>query len=103
MSELRNKLFWEKLTHSWSIHFTKNWPYGVVAQIIVFIVILFGLGNVVIMLISLLFLSILEWMGIQPSDPSALYDACVYFLKNMSVIPLSLVYMLNIFGLRRSN
>lgn len=50
------------------------------------------------MLLSGLFEPTLELMGIQPVDSDAAYNASVYFLKNMSVIPLAIVYILVMCG-----
>lgn len=38
--------------------------------------------------------------GLQTEDRSAAHDALLFFLKNMSVIPLSMVYVLHMAGLR---
>lgn len=100
INDLRDKNFWDKLGHSASIQFQKNWPYGFLAQIIVFLVLLYGVGNLFIMLLSWLFSSNAGLIGIQSTDSNALYNACIYFLKNMSVIPLTLVYIVYISGLR---
>ncbi|WP_251283885.1 hypothetical protein [Cytobacillus sp. AMY 15.2] len=101
--ELQHKSFWEKLANSCSNTFNKNWPYGFIAQITAFIVLLYGLGNGIIIIISALFIPFITWMGISPQDPNAAYNACVYFLKNLSVIPLAMVYILNICGVRSTN
>ncbi|ARA98188.1 MULTISPECIES: hypothetical protein [Geobacillus] len=100
LNELKEKQFWDKLMQSCSTYFNKNWPYGFISQMIVFIVLLTGLGNLLIILISGLFTSTLEWLDIKPAEPTAAYDACVYFLKNMSVIPLALVYVLKMCGVK---
>lgn len=99
-SELKKRKFWNKLIHSCSTYFNKNWPYGFISQIIVFIVLLYGLGNLIIILISGLLTPVIELLGIKPYDPTATYDACVYFLKNMSVIPIALVYVLKMCGVK---
>lgn len=98
ISELKNKSFWDRFFQSFTNQLNKNWPYGFIAQIAAFIILLYGLGNLFIMLLSGLFEPTLELMGIQPVDPDAAYNASVYFLKNMSVIPLAIVYILVMCG-----
>lgn len=97
LHELRNKSFWDKITNSSANEFKKNWPYGFLAQIIVFVVFLFGIGNLLIVLFSHLFVEIISFPSF---DTDAVYNASVYFLKNMSVIPLTMVYIIYICGLK---
>lgn len=101
--ELKHKDFWEKFAQTCSIQFKKSWPHGFFAQICVFIVLLYGLGNLLIILMSKIFILLLGAFEIYGSDTTALYNASVYFLKNMSVIPLSIVYILYMCGARPIN
>ena len=103
IKELRNKEVWDKISNSCSIQFQRNWPYGFLAQIIVFFIFLYGIGNLIIMLLSWFFISALEMMGIQVANLNATYNASLYFLKNMTVIPLTFVYILNMIGFRSTN
>lgn len=101
LHKLKSNEFWTKLFHLSSKKFEKYWPYGVVAQIIVFIVFLFGVGNGLIYLISHLFIHIVQPYIIGGIEVTALYYASVYFLKNISVIPLALVYIVHLFGVKQ--
>ena len=103
IKELRNKEVWDKISNSCSVQLKRTWPYGFSAQLIVFFIFLYGIGNLLIMLMSWLFISTLETMGIQVADFNAIYNASLYFLKNMTVIPLTFVYILNMIGFRSSN
>ncbi len=103
LSELRQKKCWEKIAQTCSLQFEKNWPYGFISQIFAFIILLYGLGNLLIVLFSSLVISALEWSGINITNPTALYNAWIYFLKNMSVIPLAIVFILKMCGMRATN
>lgn len=98
INKLKNKDLWDKLGKTWAVQFNKNWPYGFLSQIIVFLALLFGLGNLIITLLSRLFVTTLEFMDFPINDLDGAYHASVYFLKNMSVIPLTIVYMLYVCG-----
>ncbi|MBT2215711.1 hypothetical protein KK120_07740 [Virgibacillus dakarensis] len=103
-NELRQREFWERLGKSCSIQMKKNWPYGFLAQIIVFVVFLFGLGNLLIRLIvSGSLIPIIEMSGIKSYEYATAYNAYLYFLKNMSVIPLAMVYILKMCGVKTTN
>ncbi len=95
INQLNDKHVWDKLCKACSIQLKRNWPYGFFAQIIAFFILLFGFGNLLIMFISWLFASIVA----LTDDSDTVYQACVFFLKNVSIIPLKIVYFLNVCGL----
>lgn len=97
---LRKKSFWLELSNRCSIQFKKTWPYVFVAQIIVFIVFLYGVGNLLIILISEIFIPSIGMLGVHPPNPTAAYNSCVYFLKNMSIIPIAFVFILKMCGVK---
>lgn len=100
LAKLTNGDFWAKLLQTSSKRFEHYWPYGTIVQLIVFVVFLFGVANGLIYIFSHLFIYTIQQMygGNIPLD--ALHNASVYFLKNMSVIPLSLVYIAMMFGVK---
>ncbi|MDY0404493.1 hypothetical protein P5G51_002885 [Virgibacillus sp. 179-BFC.A HS] len=102
--KLGKKGFWDRLVKSCSVQMKKNWPYGFMSQFIVFIAILFGLGNLLIALIvrsSLI--PVIEILGFKSYDYTAAHNAYLFFLKNMSVIPLAIVFILKMCGVKPTN
>ncbi|PWU69840.1 MULTISPECIES: hypothetical protein [Gracilibacillus] len=98
---LRQRSFWDNLVEICTIQVKRNWPYRFIAQIIVFVVLLFGLGNFLISLIVNQTLDPLMGMiGLQAYEYSHAHDAYLFFLKNMSVIPLAMVYILKMCGVK---
>jgi len=101
LTSLWHKNFWQRLSHSCSLHLKKNWPHFFLAQIVIFLVFLYGLGNLAIVVIVNLsltpILDILEINSVEHFTESA-HNAYVFFLKNMSIIPLAIVYMLTMLG-----
>lgn len=95
---LRQQKFWDQLLHTMSKHLETHWPYGFLAQIVIFIVFLYGLGNLIIMLISKLITLLVASIYTYAVNTDAFYNATLYFLKNMTVIPLSLVFVLIMLG-----
>lgn len=100
LHQLKDNAFWNKLLQSCSRHFEINWPHGVISQIIAFIILLYGIGNGLIILASTLFISAMDTLGVNLADTAAAKDACIYFLKNMSVIPLAIVFILKMLGVK---
>lgn len=100
------KNFWQRFGNSCSLHLKKNWPYFFLAEIVIFLVFLYGLGNLVIIVIVNLsltpILDILEINSVEHSAESA-HNAYLFFLKNMSVIPLAMVYILKMLGVKPIN
>jgi len=104
IKNIRDKEFWDGLGKQCSLHVKKNWPYHFTAQVIVFIVLLFGLGNLLIKLIvSASIIPIIEILGIKSYEFTAAYDAYLFFLKNMTVIPLAMVFVIKMCGIRQTN
>ncbi|GFZ88560.1 hypothetical protein GCM10010978_30160 [Compostibacillus humi] len=97
---LIDKGFWNKLLQKCSKQLEKNWPQGVISQIVVFIVLLYGAGNVLILLVSTLFFSAMDSIGINLADAAAAKDTFIFLLKNMSVIPLAIVFILKMLGVK---
>src|SRR5690606_19361578 len=91
---------WSRWQYSLKVELERNWPWTFLAQIAVFIIGLYVLMN-----------SLIEWLlnpafvkaamsifGAAHYDYDRIYVAALFFLKNMSVIPLSMVYILRMFG-----
>lgn len=97
--ELFQKETWNRLGNIRSIRMEQNWPHIFIAQLIVFIVILYGLMNLLIHLVVNISLSTLTDSFDIQKKYEAVYNTCLFFLKNMSVIPLSMVYILKMCGI----
>mgnify|MGYP007126157180 CR=1 FL=1 len=94
------KNLWTRWNRSLKIELERNWPLTFFAQIAVFVVGLYWLLN-----------STLEWLlnpafvnglmsviGVEAFDYDQFFTSALFFLKNMSVIPLSMVYILRMLG-----
>lgn len=105
MKTLRNKRFWKQIATTCSLHLQKHWPHVFLAQIAVFFIGLYAFGNFAItIVVQLSLIPILNVFNIVLSEPrlDAAYQAYIFFLKNISIIPLTIVYMLNMFGVGKS-
>jgi len=101
---LNDKTYWERLGKKASKVLASTWPKIFIAQLIVFIVCLYGLMNLLILAIVDHSLStVMGWFSTADNDPEAFANAYLFFLKNMSVIPLSMVHMLKMLGVGVSN
>src|SRR5699024_608046 len=101
IKSIRYKKFWDSLGKQCSLHVKKNWPYRFTAQIIVFIVLLFGLGNLLITcIVGGSLIPIIEILDVKSFEYSAAYDAYLFFLKNMTVIPLAIIFILKMCGVK---
>ena len=97
---LKQKEFWIKLGQKSSTVLQESWPWVFIAQILVFLVVLYGIMNwIILFFVGVTFDSIIKILAIGEYDPEAARNAYLFFLKNMSVIPLSMVYMLKMFGI----
>jgi hypothetical protein len=96
-----NQALWKRWNHSLKIELERNWPLTFIAQMAVFVIGLYWLMNSIIE--WLLNPSIVTWLmavfGAEPLHYDQMYTACQFFLKNMSVIPLSIVYILRMLGM----
>ena len=95
-----NAALWQRWQRGLKIELERNWPLTFLAQIAFFIIGLYVFMN-----------STLEWLlnptfmkgymrllGVETYDYDQVYTAALFFLKNMSVIPLSMVYILRMLG-----
>lgn len=99
--ELFRKEFWDRLGEVASIEMKGNWPHIFVAQLIVFFIFLYGLMNLLIQLIAgISLVPLIGLLDIQDYEQETLRNSLIFFLKNMSVIPLSMVYVLKMCGVR---
>jgi len=91
---------WKRWNHSLKVELERNWPFTFLAQILVFAIGLYGLGNSVIE--WLLHPAFVTWLmaalGFETFDYDQVFTASLFFLKNMTVIPLSIVYILRMLG-----
>lgn len=102
---MRKKRFWKQLATTCSFHLQKHWPHVFLAQIAVFFICLYAIGNLAVtMVVQLSLVPILNLLNIAATEHAleAGHNAYVFFLKNMSIIPLTIVYMLNMFGVGKA-
>lgn len=101
LKTMRDKRFWKQFTTTCSFHLQQHWPNVFLAQIAVFIIFLYAIGNFAItIIVQLSLVPILNLFHITITEHAleAGYNAYVFFLKNISIIPLTIVYMINMFG-----
>ncbi|RIW31619.1 hypothetical protein D3H55_15105 [Bacillus salacetis] len=102
--KLLKRDFWKNIVRKYSHRMKKNWPYVFAAQIIVFFLFVYGLGNFLIyFIVNVSIFPLMGMLDLNSNDYSAAYNAYVYFLKNMSVIPLTIVFILKMGGIKSSN
>jgi hypothetical protein len=91
---------WQRWQRNLKIVLEHNWPATFIAQIAVFIIGLYIVLNTTLeWLLNPSFMKGYMWLlGIETYDYDQVYRAALYFLKNMSVIPLSMVFILRMLG-----
>ncbi|WP_228409487.1 hypothetical protein [Radiobacillus deserti] len=100
---IKQKTFWDELLASASLKLKNNFPHIFIAQLVIYILILAVLGNVLIrILVNSSFLYIIELFSLDGYAESAVYHAYLYFLKNISIIPLTMVFVLKVIGVGQS-
>jgi hypothetical protein len=91
---------WKRWNHSLKIELERNWPVTFMAQVLVFVIGLYWLMNSAIE--RLLNPSFVAWFmaifGMETYSYDRVFTASLFFLKNMTVIPLSIVYILRTLG-----
>jgi hypothetical protein len=94
------KQFWDGLGKRAGAHLERNWPHVFLAQIVVFVVLMFCLMNVVIEFVLGLGTvpRIMSLLGIESYDDESAYNALLFFIKNMTNIPMSMVYIMRMCG-----
>lgn len=105
ITSLFKKDFWEKWNQQFTEHFERNWPRTIVPQIVAFIIVMYLLMNTLIEF----FLSlgtvpgVMSLLGIEHYDSEVAYTAVLFFVKNMTIIPMSMVYILRLCGFGSSS
>lgn len=97
---LFHKPFWTALSQRMTVQLQRNWPQVMLAQFIVFLIAMYWLMN------TLFELLLGEWtvsmimnvVNITQYDYDSAYNAILFFLKNMSIIPMSMAYILRMSG-----
>lgn len=92
---------WKRWNHSLKIELERNWPFTFLAQIFVFVIGLYGfLNSMIEWLLNPVFVTwLMAAFGVETFHYDQIFTAALFFLKNMSVIPLSIVYILRMLGL----
>lgn len=100
LRDVFGKEVWRRWNYSLKIELERNWPVVFLAQTAVFLIGFYWLMN-----------STLEWLlnptfvnwlasivGAASFDYDQFFTSALFFLKNISVIPLSIVYILRMLG-----
>jgi hypothetical protein len=100
LRDVFGKEVWSRWNYSLKIELERNWPVVFLAQTAVFLIGFYWLMN-----------STLEWLlnptfvnwlasivGAASFDYDQFFTSALFFLKNISVIPLSIVYILRMLG-----
>jgi len=95
-----NQALWRRWNHSLKIELERNWPFTFTAQIAVFVIGLYWLMNSAIeWLLNPVFVAgFMAAFGVETYHYDQIFTAALFFLKNMTVIPLSIVYILRMLG-----
>lgn len=95
-----NSALWQRWQRSLRIELERNWPATFLARVAVFIAGLYVCMNTALeWLLNPAFMKgYMRLFGVETYDYDQVYTAALFFLKNMSVIPLSMVYILRMLG-----
>jgi hypothetical protein len=98
--QLFHKPFWAGFNIRFTAHMQRNWPHIFIAQIVAFIVLMYGLMNVLIdaLVNEHTVRAAMSVLKIEDYDNELADNAVTFFLKNMSVIPMSMVYIARMCG-----
>lgn len=98
---LFQKEFWDGCGKSVALHLERNWPHVFIAQMVVFVVVMYWFMNILIEFV--LTKGTVPWtmslLGIESYDHESAYNAILFFIKNMTIIPMSMVYILRMCGI----
>jgi len=97
---LLRKAFWNDFRTRCAAYLGRNWPHVLLAQIAGFLLLVYGLMNGLIAVIvnEGTVRMAAEMAGFGHDKREAASNAMVYFLKNMSVIPMTMVYLARMIG-----
>jgi|GEM_PF-425333 hypothetical protein len=97
---LLRKAFWNDFRTRCAAHLGRNWPHVLIAQFAGFLLFMYGLMNELIDVIvnDWTVDAVLAIAGFGHDKREAVSNAMVYFLKNMSVISMTMVYLVRMIG-----
>ncbi|AGA59476.1 hypothetical protein Theco_3430 [Thermobacillus composti KWC4] len=97
---LLRKAFWNDFRTRCAAYLGRHWPHVLLAQIAGFLLLVYGLMNGLIAVIvnEGTVRMAAEMAGFGHDKREAASNAMVYFLKNMSVIPMTMVYLARMIG-----
>lgn len=99
--QLFQKNLWLSIQKQIDLNMRRNWPYVTIGQMIIFILCLYGLMNLLfILLINKETVQIfMNMLHIDKYHVPTTRDSLLFFIKNMSIIPMSMVYLLRMLGI----
>jgi hypothetical protein len=104
LKELFNKPVLNTLMAQWSQRLKANWPHTTLAQIAVFIIVLYFLANLLIStIVNITIEPLMALLKISSENLGQAEEAYRFFFKNMTIIPLAMVFTLKIFGAGPAN
>lgn len=97
---LFRKEFWDNCGKSVAVHLERNWPFVFISQIVVFVVVMYWLMNILFEFIlnQGTVPRTMSLLGIESYDNESAYNAMLFFIKNMTIIPMSMAYILRMCG-----
>lgn len=105
VKDLFQRKFWESVQKNFDITIRHHWPHVIIFQILIFIICLYWLMNSLFefLLNKATVQIIMSLIHIEEYDDLTARDSLLFFLKNMSIIPMSMVYLLRMFGIGKMN
>lgn len=97
---LTQKEFWAGYNLRFTSCMSRNWPRVTIAQIVAFIVIMYALMNMLLQWIvnEHTVAAVEDLIGARWGDRTVIVESVMFFLKNMSIIPLSIVCVARMCG-----
>lgn len=97
---LFQKSYWIEFHARYTAHMKHNWPEIFIVQLIAFVVLMYVLMNGLISLIVNEYTvnAFMKITSIKHYDEKTIAECIIFFLKNMSIIPMSIVYIVRMLG-----
>ncbi len=101
IQHLSQKEFWKSVQKHFEWNIRQNWPHVIIGQILIFIICLYGLMNLLfeLLLNETTVQMIMILLQIEEYDQHLARESLLFFVKNMSIIPMSMVYILRMLGI----
>ena len=104
IKQLFQKELWQTIKKQVQNYMRQSWPYITIGQILIFIICMYGLMNFLFeFLINKESVQIImNAISIDNYDEKIAHDTIIFFIKNLSIIPMSLVYILRMLGIGKN-